>query len=78
MQEKSLARCLRSFQNRRPFRPFIVEFVDGNHIVVEYPEAVRYDGKGTAVHFGKHGALALFDHEGVSRVTNIAPARAEA
>jgi hypothetical protein len=78
MTPKGLLNSLRAFQTRKPFKPFVVEFVDGDRVVVEHPEAVRYDGNGTAVHFGRRGEITLFDHDGVSKLTNVTPTTAGA
>ena len=41
MQQRSLARSLRTFLSRRPFTPFVIEFVDGERVVVERDDSVR-------------------------------------
>ena len=78
MDQKNFAQSLSAFLHRRPFRPFAVQFVDGDRIVIEHPEAVRYSGQGTAVYFGKKGELTLFDHEGVAKLANQPRAAATA
>ena len=70
MQQKNFAKSLAAFQKRTPFRPFVVELVNGVTIVVEHPEALRYQGQGTAVYMDRHGTITLFDHEGVANLTD--------
>lgn len=70
MEQQNFAQSLQAFQRRKPFRPYVVHFVDGESILVEHPEAIRYQGTGTAVYFGKHGEITLFDHDGVSTIRN--------
>jgi hypothetical protein len=60
-------RTLRTYQRRRPFKPFKVALVNGDRFQVDHPEAlVLRDGVGVFVAAG--GIPTLFDHEGVSQV----------
>jgi hypothetical protein len=68
MDQKNFAKSLAALLKRRPFRPFDIQFVDGERLTIQHPEAVRYSGEGTVVFFGKKGDLALFDHEGVAKL----------
>jgi len=58
---------IRAFQRRSPFRPYIVELVSGDRIVVDHPEALVVRG-GVGVFVSADGSPAIFDHEGVSQV----------
>ena len=69
MQSEAFDRALRSFVNRRPFRPFTVELVSGARLAIEHPEALVFRG-GVAVFFAPDGEITLFDHEGVSQLTS--------
>lgn len=40
MTAQSFQRALRAFTRRRPFQPYLVEFVSGEQITVHHPEAV--------------------------------------
>jgi hypothetical protein len=62
--------ALRSFVNRKPFKPFEVEFVSGGRLQVDHPEAL-ITRHGVAFHFATDGNPTLFDHESVSKVTGI-------
>lgn len=66
-----LHNTLHGLCQRTPFRPFVVELVSGSRIVVEHPEALVYRS-GVAVYISPGGALSIFDHEGVSRITELA------
>jgi hypothetical protein len=68
MDQTNFTKSLATLLNRRPFRPFEIRFVDGERLMVEHPEAVRYSGQGIAVYFDKKGELSLFDHEGVAKL----------
>lgn len=58
---------IRAFQHRKPFRPYVVELVSGDRIVVDHPEALVVRG-GVGVFVSAAGAPSIFDHEGVSQV----------
>jgi hypothetical protein len=45
MTDDELAMALRSFERRRPFRPFLIEFVSGDRVVARHPEAVERFGR---------------------------------
>lgn len=72
MDQKNLAQSLGAFQKKSLFRPFIVEFVNGEEITVEHPEAVRYQGRGTAVYWDRNGRITLFDHDSVATLSDVA------
>ena len=44
MTPELFERALRGFARRRPFRPFLIDFVSGDRLVVVHPEAVDRDG----------------------------------
>jgi hypothetical protein len=58
---------IRAFQRRTPFRPYVVELVSGDRVIVDHPEALVLRG-GVAVFVSATGAPSIFDHEGVSQV----------
>ena len=70
MTNEHFAETLRAFQKRRPFKKFIIELTSGTVIEVRHPEAIMFQGKGTAVHSDPGGEITLFDHDGVSRVAD--------
>ena len=67
MTRENFERVLQAFQRRTPFRPFTVEFVSGERVSVDHPEALVLRG-GVAVYISPEGVPTLFDHEGVSEV----------
>ncbi len=67
MTHEDFERVLQASQRRAPFRPFLVEFVNGEHIAVDHPEALVLRG-GVAVYVSSDGIPTLFDHESVSEV----------
>ena len=70
MESPAFDIALRSFVNRRPFKPFEVEFVSGDRLRVDHPEAL-ITRNGVAFHFAQDGNPTLFDHDSVSRVSGI-------
>ncbi len=75
MTAENFDRTLRAFQRRTPFRSFTVELVSGSRFQVEQAEALNLRG-GAAVHVATNGEITLFDHEGVSQITDAASAQA--
>lgn len=67
MVAETFAQALRAFARRTPFKPFVVELVDGERVLVEHPEALAFRG-GTAVFISPRNEFSLFDHEGVADV----------
>ena len=58
---------LTELRRQTPFRPFVVELLNGSRIEVEHPEALAYTQR-RAVYVGKHGALHIFDPDGVNQI----------
>jgi hypothetical protein len=52
------------------FRRFTVELVSGTRFTVDHPEALVFLGGGT-VYIAPDGNLTVFDHEGVSRLSDV-------
>ena len=71
MTRENFERVLPAFHRRTPFRPFTVEFVDGDHVSVDHPEALVLRG-GVGVYVSPQGVPTLFDHESVSQVVGEA------
>ncbi len=67
MTSEHFQTTIRAFQHRTPFRPYIVELVSGDRIVLDHPEALVVRG-GVGVFVSAAGAPSIFDHEGVSQV----------
>jgi hypothetical protein len=67
MTPENFERVLRAFQRRTPFRPFTVQFVSGERVSVDHPEAL-VSRAGVAVYISSEGIPTLFDHESVSEV----------
>jgi hypothetical protein len=67
MTRENFDRVLQAFQRRTPFRPFTVEFVSGERVSVDHPEALVLRG-GVAAYISPEGVPTLLDHEGVSEV----------
>ncbi|MBW3540373.1 MAG: hypothetical protein KY476_08890 [Planctomycetes bacterium] len=70
MLAENFDQSLRGFHRRRPFRPFLVELVSGSTVRIEHPEALVYRA-GSAVYIAANGEIHLFDHEGVSRISDV-------
>ena len=72
MVAETFAQALRALARRKPFKPFIVELVSGERVLIEHPEALVYRG-GAAVHISPTGEITLFDHEGVAELSDQSP-----
>ena len=68
MERQNFEVSLRALVRRTPFRPFIVELVNGTRIQVQHPEALVFRGR-VAVLFDTDGEIRLFDHEGVNQLS---------
>jgi hypothetical protein len=58
---------LSELRRQSPFRPFVVEFVNGERIEVDHPETLAIRDK-RAIFINKGGGAHYFDPEGVSRI----------
>jgi hypothetical protein len=67
MVAKTFREVLRAFQQRKPFKPFVVELVNGQEILIQHPEALAFQG-GAGVYISPQTEFVLFDHEGVADV----------
>ena len=67
MEKENFEKLLRALSHRKPFRSYTVEFVNGEKIDVDLPEALIVRA-GVAVYLSADGTPAWFDHLGVSRV----------
>jgi hypothetical protein len=67
MNQQNLEAALRPFARRRPFRPFLIEFVSGDRVLVRHPEAVRFRG-GLLVHVSPAFEHRLFDSDSVCQL----------
>jgi hypothetical protein len=67
MEAQSFARSLRALVRRTPFIPFTVEFVSGERIEVDHPEALAFRD-GVALYVSPDHTPILFDNQGVSRL----------
>ena len=75
MKAQAFDRTLRGFSRRVSFRCFPVELVSGTRFTVDHPEALVFRG-GVAVYIAPDGNLTVFDHEGVSRLSDVNGRRA--
>jgi hypothetical protein len=70
MVPETFTQILRAYARRKPFKPFLVELMSGERILVEHPEALAYNG-GAAVYISPRGGFAMFDHESVAQVLDL-------
>jgi hypothetical protein len=71
MEKDNFEKLLRALSHRKPFRSYTVEFVNGENIEVDHPEALIVRA-GVAVYLSADGTPAWFDHLGVARVVGDA------
>lgn len=67
MSQENFDQILSSLLERRPFRPFTVELISGNHVEIDHSRALVVRD-GVAVCLRPGGVFVWFDHEGVSQV----------
>ncbi len=67
MEIKTFDETLKTFKNRRPFRPFAVALVNGSRFEIDHPDALVVR-RGVGLYIGPEGVPVVFDHEGVSQV----------
>jgi hypothetical protein len=70
MIEEAFARRLKAFRERRPFKPFLVEFASGARFTVDHPEALAQRGP-VAVYINPDGEFTLFDSTMVAQVADV-------
>ena len=75
MTADNFAEVLHKLQKLAPFRPFTVEYVSGDRIEVDRPDALVIRG-GITVYVSSRGQLSIFDHESVSHIIDSSGQRA--
>jgi hypothetical protein len=71
MKREQFDQLARAFWKRQPFRPFVIEYEDGERFVVTQPDAFGcYAGSATLFH--PDGSLDIIDSENVSRIVELA------
>lgn len=70
MSVESFNFSVRSYIGRKPFKPFLIIFKEGDHVQVDHPEAL-YTRAGTSLHVDTRGKPTLFDADSVSRLTEL-------
>ena len=66
MEMENFDHILKTFKERKPYRPFTVALVNGDRFEVDHPDALVVRD-GVAVYIGAGGIPVLFDHEGVGQ-----------
>ena len=73
MNEDNARLALQAFHRRRPFKPFLVELMTGDRVLVAHPEALSW--RGTVLYFiSPQDLVRLFDHASVCQVLDVPPA----
>jgi len=72
MSSDDLERILRALAKRRPFRPFFLEFKNGDRLFVSHPEAVQRTGD-PFLHRGPDRSQRIFSGDGVAQVFDPPP-----
>ena len=73
MLRRNFEITLRAFQGRKPFRPFVLELVNGAGIEIHHPEALRQQ-EDLLVYRSTTGAFSIFECEAVTRFFDAAGA----
>ena len=71
MVRTTFERIVQQLHRRAPFRPFVVELLNGDRVEVDHPEALIVRA-GTAIFVAADGTPTWFDHASMnSFTTNI-------
>jgi hypothetical protein len=70
MTEGHFRLALRAFVQRRPFRPFLIEFLIGDRVRVGHPEAVG-ERAGVCIYHTSRSDYRLFDAGTVCQLLDI-------
>jgi hypothetical protein len=74
MKRSDFDQVVRAFLERQPFRPFVIEFEEGERFVVDKPEALMAPAFGKTVYFRPDGSFDFVDSENVSQVVELSAA----
>ena len=72
MSNEELEASLRTYNRRRPFRPYLLEFVSGIQVRIENRESIAFF-KPFWLYRGPRKAQALFSSSSVCRLLDIPP-----
>ncbi|MCI0379862.1 MAG: hypothetical protein L0215_19955 [Gemmataceae bacterium] len=64
MTDDNIQAALRAFAKRKPFRPYLIEFMSGDRLEIHHPEAAAYRVQ-IIVYVGPAGERRLFDESSV-------------
>jgi hypothetical protein len=67
---QNFERALRGFVQRRPFQPFLIEFVSGDRLTIRHPEAVRFHGE-VVLYLSPDRAYRAFDSTSVCQLLDL-------
>ena len=70
MTKEAFEKSLRSFQKRKPFKPFMIELTSGSTLQINHPEAVATYA-GAAVHLSPDRDYTMFDADRVAKVMDV-------
>ena len=70
MTTDNFVRALKPFTRRKPFRPFVVEFITGEQLVVTHPELVSIDGE-LFVHVDPKHRYRVFDSTSICQILDL-------
>jgi hypothetical protein len=59
---------------RKPFQAFVIEFDNGNRLVVDKREALMAPSHGNTMYFGSNDDLTFVDCVAVKQLAELAPA----
>jgi hypothetical protein len=67
MSDDELLTSIRSYGRRKPFRPYLIEFVSGIHVRVNHPDSVAQFGR-LFLYRGQQRSRSLFSSSSVCRL----------
>jgi hypothetical protein len=74
MTRAAFEESIRGHLQRKPFKPFVIEFDDGEQWVVGQPEALWYYTGDSALYFRPDGTFDFVDSESVRRFIELTEA----
>ncbi len=74
MTRTEFERAMQTFLRRQPFKPFVIEFDNGQQWVAGQPEAVSYYTGDSALYFRPDGSMDFVDCENIRQLLELTTA----
>jgi hypothetical protein len=74
MARPTFEQTIQRFLRRKPFKPFVIEFDNGQRWVVEKPEVLFHHTGDSALYFRPDGSFDFVDCDNVRQIIELTPA----